>query len=327
MDYIADKDRYQKMKYRRCGASGLLLPEISLGIWHNFGEGCDMQNITEIVTTAFDSGITHFDAANNYGPPPGEAEINFGKILKKELRSYRDEIIVSTKAGYYMWEGPYGEWGSKKYLCASIDQSLRRLQLDYVDIFYHHRPDDNTPLEETACALDLMVRQGKALYIGVSNYNAEQTNKITKIFKELKTPFIIHQARYNLLDRRAENSLIPALTKNNTGLIVFSPLAQGLLTERYFNGIPRGSRASISGFLKSRQVDDAMPKVLKLNEIAQKRGQTLSQMALAWLLGNAAVTSALVGVSTPSQLKENIAAIFSEKFSEEEINLINEITL
>lgn len=327
MSYLPDKQRYSTMEYNRCGKSGLKLPAISLGLWHNFGGNADIANCKEILKTAFDNGITHFDIANNYGPPPGSAEENFGKILKSEFGSLRDELIISTKAGYYMWEGPYGEWGSKKYLFASLDQSLKRTGLDYFDIFYHHRPDTDTPIEETAQALDLIVRQGKALYIGISNYSAEQTRQIIKIFEQLKTPFIIHQAVYNILNRNAEMGLTDTLKEFGKGLIVFCPLAQGLLTDRYLKEIPSDSRAKYSAFLNEESVKSALPKLLKLNKIAQNRGQTLAQMSISWLLNNDAVTSALIGVSKVSQLKENLTAIKYKKFTAEELKAIDDLVL
>lgn len=325
MSYIADSNRYTKMQYRRCGNSGLMLPAISLGLWHNFGTDADLNICKDILYTAFDNGITHFDLANNYGPLPGAAESNFGKILNSGLKAYRDELIISTKAGYHMWEGPYGEWGSKKYLTASLDQSLSRMGLNYVDIFYHHRPDPKTPIEETAQALDLIVRQGKALYIGISNYSAEQTEAIIKIFNELKTPFIIHQAIYNMLNRNPENGLINTLQNNKKGLIVFCPLAQGLLTDRYFGEIPSDSRAKNSVFLKTDTVNDILSKTTKLNEIAKARGQSLAEMALSWLLKNDAVTSVLIGVSKLSQLNKNLLALNYCNFTEEELSEIDQI--
>jgi len=325
MSYTANNSRYQTMKYNRLGNSGLKLSALSLGLWHNFGGGADSVTINEILRTAFDNGITHFDLANNYGPPPGSAEENFGKILKKDFKNYRDEIIISSKAGYFMWEGPYGEWGSKKYLTASLDQSLRRTGLEYFDIFYHHRPDDNTDLEETACALDLFVRQGKALYIGVSNYSAQQTESIIKIFNELKTPFVIHQPKYSLLNRWVEDGLSDVLTKHKKGMIAFSPLAQGMLTDRYLKGIPDDSRVRTSHFLKEEQVNSDLPKIIALNEIAKKRGQSLAQMSIAWLLNKPYITSVLIGVSKVEQLKDNLKAIENTVFSEEELREIDKI--
>ncbi|MDU6525165.1 MAG: aldo/keto reductase, partial [Enterococcus sp.] len=282
--YVADEKRYETMKYNRVGNSGLKLPAISLGLWNNFGGYDNFEKQREIVLGAFDRGITHIDLANNYGPPAGAAEENFGRIMAQDLKPYRDELIISSKAGYYMWPGPYGEWGSKKNIIASCDQSLKRMGLEYVDIFYHHRPDYDTPLEETAGALDLLVRQGKALYIGISNYDAQRTAEITKIFKELKTPFIIHQPRYNMFDRWIEDGLTDVLEEEGLGAIVFSPLAQGLLTDRYLDGIPEDSRAHRSEiqFLNEENVEGTLSIVRELNEIAQKRGQSLAQMAIAW---------------------------------------------
>lgn len=327
MQYLPASDRYSKMIYNRCGASGLKLPSISLGLWHNFGNKADLNVCADIIKAAFDNGVTHFDLANNYGPPAGAAEQNFGKILK-ELSAWRDSLVISSKAGYYMWEGPYGEWGSKKHITASIDQSLKRTGLDYFDIFYHHRPDDNTPLEETAAALDLIVRQGKALYIGISNYNGEQTQKITKIFSELKTPFIIHQPPYNILNRKAvEGGLFEVLQRECKGMIVFSPLAQGLLTDRYLNGIPSDSRAANSHFLKKEQVENTLEKIKKLNEIARERGQTLAQMSISWLLNKPYVTSVLIGASKVSQLLDNLGALRNISFTNEELNKIDSSVL
>lgn len=325
--YIADKERYGKMPYRYVGNSGLKLPAVSLGLWHNFGDVDNLDNQKKILFKAFDHGITHFDIANNYGPPAGSAEKNFGLILKEDLKNYRDEMIISSKAGYYMWEGPYGEWGSKKSIVASCNQSLKRLGLDYVDIFYHHRPDPNTPLEETANALDLLVRQGKTLYIGVSNYTKEQTKDISKIFKELKTPFIIHQPKYNMFNRIPEDGLFDVLKEEKLGSIVFSPLAQGLLTNRYLNGLPNDSRAfsSNSPFLSKENVDKTMETVKKLNDIAIKRGQSLAQMSLAWNLRNDAVTSVLIGASKVSQLENNLMALENLEFSKEELDAIDAI--
>lgn len=321
MNYIANESRYQKMPYRRAGHSGLKLPAISLGLWHNFGETDKVANQKEIIFGAFDMGITHFDLANNYGPPPGSAESNFGNILHTELRRYRDEMIISSKAGYYMWPGPYGEWGCKKNIIASCNQSLQRLQLDYVDIFYHHRPDPETPIEETAGALDLLVRQGKALYIGVSNYSAEQTRAIAKVFRELDTPFIIHQPRYSMLDRWIEDGLTDVLAEEGIGAITFSPLAQGLLTDRYLKGIPADSRAARpdSPFLSAERVDQAMNTVQRLNQMAQQRGQSLAEMAIAWNLQQPVVTSVLVGASRLSQLQDSVHALSNVDFTTEEL--------
>ena len=327
--YVANKKRYENMQYNRVGNSGLKLPAMSLGLWHNFGDVDRLQTQKDILFCAFDHGITHFDLANNYGPPAGSAEKNFGRILREDFKSYRDELIISSKAGYYMWPGPYGEWGSKKNIVASCDQSLKRMGLDYVDIFYHHRPDPETPIEETAQALDLLVRQGKALYIGVSNYSAEQTREITKVFKELRTPFIIHQPRYNMMDRWIEDGLTDVLAQEHLGAITFSPLAQGILTDRYLNGIPEDSRAgrSSSPFLSPEKVDETIDKVRKLNDIAKKRGQTLAEMALAWNLQEPTVTSVLIGASRVSQLEDNLKALDTLDFYEEELQKIDKILL
>jgi len=327
MIYQPKSDRYQQMNYRRCGNSGLKLPEISLGLWHNFG-GVDVyENYRAILQLAFDSGITHFDLANNYGPPPGSAEENFGLILKKDFIGYRDELIISTKAGFHMWEGPYGEWGSKKYLVSSLDQSLKRMQLDYVDIFYHHRPDPDTPLEETMAALDLIVRQGKALYVGLSNYETSEFNKAVKILNHLGTPCIIHQPKYSMFERWVEGSLLDALEKHQVGCIPFSPLAQGLLSNKYLNGIPEDSRwAKPHGFLNDKDVTpDKIEKVKKLNAIAESRDQTLAQMAIAWLLKDKRVTSVLVGASKPAQLADSLKALDNIKFEKLELEAIEQI--
>jgi L-glyceraldehyde 3-phosphate reductase len=327
MAYIADEKRYEKMIYNRCGKSGLKLPAISLGLWHNFGDINVFENSRALIRKSFDLGITHFDLANNYGPPPGSAEENFGRILKMDFEPYRDEMVISTKAGYGMWEGPYGDHGSKKYLVASLDQSLRRMGLDYVDIFYHHRPDPDTPLEETMSALDLIVRQGKALYVGVSNYNAEQTSEAAKILKRLGTPFVIHQPRYNMMDRWIENGLQTVLEEEGIGTIAFVPLAQGQLTNKYLNGVPSDSRAAgPSRFLNVNDItEEKINKLRRLNEIAEKRGQSLAQMALAWVLRGGKVTSALIGASKVSQLEENVAALDNLSFTQEELNTIDEI--
>lgn len=327
MAYEPSKERYSTMKYRRCGASGLQLPAISLGLWHNFGHVDEYENGHKMVKYAFDQGITHFDLANNYGPPPGSAEENFGKMLKEDLHPFRDEMIISTKAGYHMWEGPYGDWGSRKYLLSSLDQSLKRMGLEYVDIFYHHRPDPNTPIEESALALDHAVKQGKALYVGVSNYRPEQTAEITKIFKELKTPFVIHQPRYSMFDRWVEDGLLDTLEANGVGSIVFSPLAQGLLTDKYLKGIPKDSRAAKDwGFLKSDHItEEKINKVLALQKIAEARGQEISQLAIAWLLRNDVVTSVLIGASSVEQLKQNLASIDHIEFSPQELDEIEKI--
>lgn len=327
--YEPNSKRYLTMTYNRCGKSGLKLPAVSLGLWHNFGDTADYENMKALVFTAFDNGITHFDLANNYGPAPGSAEKNFGKILKEELSSYRDELIISTKAGYDMWEGPYGNWGSRKYLLASLDQSLKRLGLDYVDIFYHHRPDPDTPLEETMGALAHAVRSGKALYAGLSNYSGEQLEKAVKILTELKCPFIINQNRYSIFDRTIEqNGLKSTAVRLEKGIIAFSPLAQGMLTNRYLNGIPADSRIMTDGrFLKQSAVTpERLEQIRKLNEIAKERGQTLAEMALAWVLKDGVVTSVLIGASKPSQILDNIKAINNTAFSAEELKRIDEIS-
>lgn len=326
--YKPNSERYLTMTYNRCGKSGLKLPAVSLGLWHNFGDTADYENMKALVFTAFDNGITHFDLANNYGPAPGSAERNFGKILKEELSPYRDELIISTKAGYDMWEGPYGNWGSRKYLLASLDQSLKRLGLDYVDIFYHHRPDPDTPLEETMGALTRAVRSGKALYAGLSNYNGEQLEKAVKILTELKCPFIINQNRYSIFDRTIEqNGLKSTAVRLEKGIIAFSPLAQGMLTDRYLNGIPADSRIMTDGrFLKQSAVTpERLEQIRKLNEIAKERGQTLAEMALAWVLKGGVVTSVLIGASKPSQILDNIKAINNTAFSAEELEKINKV--
>lgn len=328
--YKPNSERYLTMTYNRCGKSGLKLPAVSLGLWHNFGDTADYENMKALVFTAFDNGITHLDLANNYGPAPGSAERNFGKILKEELSPYRDELIISTKAGYDMWEGPYGNWGSRKYLLASLDQSLKRLGLDYVDIFYHHRPDPDTPLEETMGALTSAVRSGKALYAGLSNYSGEQLEKAVKILTELKCPFIINQNRYSIFDRKIEqNGLKSTAARLEKGIIAFSPLAQGMLTDRYLNGIPADSRIMTDGrFLKQSAVTpERLEQIRKLNEIAKERGQTLAEMALAWVLKGGVVTSVLIGASKPSQILDNIKAINNTAFSAEELKKIDEISL
>ena len=327
MNYQAKSDRYEQIPYRRCGKSGIKLPAISLGLWHNFG-GVDVyENYRDMLRVAFDKGITHFDLANNYGPPPGSAEENFGRILKQDFMSYRDELIISTKAGYHMWEGPYGEWGSKKYLVASLDQSLKRMGLDYVDIFYSHRPDPDTPLEETMGALDLIVRQGKALYVGVSNYTAEQTTEAISILKRLGTPCLIHQPKYSMFDRWAEGGLMDVLEQENVGCIPFSPLAQGLLTNKYLKGIPADSRAARpDGFLQEAAITEGvLSKIRNLNDLAQKRNQSLAQMALAWLLKDARVTSVLIGASRTTQLLDSLECLKNLNFSIEELNAIEDI--
>lgn len=325
MNYLANEARYDSMSYRRCGKSGLLLPAISLGLWHNFGSVDRFDNMLDMLKFAFDNGITHFDLANNYGPEPGSAEENFGKVLSREFKAYRDEMIVSTKAGYLMWPGPYGEWGSKKYLVASINQSLKRMGLDYVDVFYSHRPDPNTPLEETMGALDLLVRQGKALYAGISNYSAEETQRAEAILNDLGTPCLIHQPRYSILDRWVEKGLLDVLGKRGIGCIAFSPLAQGLLTNRYLDEIPADSRiAKPHGFLKSEMLTEERQAALqKLNEIAKARGQSLAQMSIAWLLKDSRITSVLVGASSVNQLDDNLKALKNISFSAEELDLID----
>ncbi|APZ48591.1 L-glyceraldehyde 3-phosphate reductase [Jeotgalibaca sp. PTS2502] len=325
--YQANENRYKNMSYRQVGKSGLKLPAISLGLWHNFGDVDSLENQRAILRTAFDNGVTHFDLANNYGPPAGSAETNFGRLFKEDFKTYRDELIISSKAGYYMWPGPYGEWGSKKSIIASCNQSLQRMGLDYVDIFYHHRPDPNTPIIETAQALDLLVKQGKALYIGVSNYSPEQTAEISKWFKEWHTPFIIHQPAYNMFNRWIEDGLTDVLAEEELGAIVFSPLAQGLLTNRYLNGIPEGSRAhrSDSPFLSAENVDNTINTVRQLNAVAEKRGQTLAEMALAWNLRQPVVSSVLIGASRVSQLEDNLKALQNLDFSAEELAEIDRI--
>lgn len=327
MSYTPLDKRYDAMEYRRCGHSGLLLPAVSLGLWHNFGYVDTLENCREILHLAFDSGITHFDLANNYGPPPGSAEENFGRILKSDFHSYRDQLIISSKAGYYMWPGPYGEWGSKKYLVASLDQSLRRMGLDYVDIFYHHRPDPNTPLEETMMALDLIVRQGKALYAGISNYQAPEAERAIQILRQLGTPCLIHQPKYSMFERWVEGGLLDLLEKEGVGCIPFSPLAQGLLTNKYLKGIPEDSRAHKStGFLQEREVTpEKVAKVAQLNELAIKRDQTLAQMALAWILRDKRITSVLIGVSRPEQVTDSLQCFRNTWFSAEELAKIEGI--
>ena len=326
--YTADEKRYDSMKYNRCGRSGLLLPAVSLGLWHNFGSGASFENMQNMCYTAFDNGITHFDLANNYGPVVGAAEENFGRILAKGLGRYRDELVISTKAGYDMWEGPYGNWGSRKYLVVSLDQSLKRMGVEYVDIFYHHRPDPETPLEETARALDDIVRSGKALYVGISNYNKEQTIQIAKLFKDMGTPFIINQRKYSMLVRDIETDGLKAYAKaNGIGIITFCPLAQGLLTDRYLNGIPQDSRIRTDGrFLKEDAIDEnTIAKIRALNDIAKQRGQSLAQLALAWILRDDDITSVLIGASRPSQIIDNVGMLSNLSFSEEERSRIDDI--
>jgi L-glyceraldehyde 3-phosphate reductase len=327
MAYTPDPNRYQSMQYRRCGRSGLMLPAISLGLWHNFGHVDDLKNSRKMLRLAFDRGITHFDLANNYGPPPGSAEENFGYILKKDFSAYRDELIISTKAGYLMWEGPYGNWGSKKYLVSSLDQSLKRMGLDYVDIFYHHRPDPDTPLEETMATLDLVVRQGKALYAGISNYHPAEAEKALQILKQLGTPCVIHQPKYSMFERWVENGLLDLLEKEGVGCIPFSPLAQGLLTDKYLKGIPKDSRAAKShGFLQEKEItEEKLHTIRALNGIAEQRGQSLAQMALAWILKDPRITSLLVGVSRPQQLEDLLGSLDNTVFSQEELEGIEGI--
>ena len=324
MTYLAHPDRYQQMEYRRSGRSGLRLPAISLGLWHNFGDSTRVDNSRELLRHAFDRGITHFDLANNYGPPPGSAEENFGRILREDFRGYRDELIISTKAGYTMWDGPYGDWGSRKYLIASLDQSLKRMGLEYVDIFYHHRPDPDTPLEETMRALDQVVRQGKALYAAISNYPAARAAEAIAMLRDLGTPCLIHQPRYSMFERGPEAGLLDALGDSGTGCIAFSPLAGGILTDRYLQGIPQDSRAaSGSKFLREEQLtDEKMEKVRQLNDIAQQRGQKLAQMALAWVLRDARVTSVLIGASKTAQIDDAVAMLANRHFTVAELAAI-----
>jgi L-glyceraldehyde 3-phosphate reductase len=324
--YRAVEDRYDEMNFRRCGRSGILLPAISLGLWHNFGYIDNLDRSRRTLRTAFDAGITHFDLANNYGPPYGSAEEHFGLLLKHDFLPYRDELIISSKAGFDMWAGPYGNWGSRKYLVASCDQSLRRMGLDYVDIFYHHRPDPETPLEETMGALDYLVRQGKALYVGISNYPADMAQEAFRILNELGTPCLIHQAKYSMFERWVEDELLNVLDQEGVGCIAFSPLAQGMLTDKYINGIPAGSRAAKEmTYLEQSQVEAMLPKIRQLNEIAIARGQKLSQMALSWLLKDDRVTSVLIGASSAGQLKENMASLDKLEFDEDEIRKIDEV--
>ena len=329
MSYSPEQGRYNEMQYRRCGNSGLMLPALSLGLWHNFGEIDDFEKCREIVHTAFDNGITHFDLANNYGPPPGAAEVTFGKILSRDLRPYRDELIISSKAGWPMWPGPYGDWGSKKYLMASLHQSLNRMGLEYVDIFYHHRPDPVTPLEVTMRTLDLMVRQGKALYIGISSYSAEETKKAIDILNSLGTPLLIHQPKYSMLERWVEEKLLDVLDDNGVGCITFSSLAQGLLTNKYLNGIPVDSRAASARGNGALEADAITPstlqKVDRLNSMAKSRGQSLAQMALAWVLKDKKITSVIIGASKSSQVIDSIQCIKNPHFSTDELQQIEEI--
>lgn len=328
--YIADKDRYNKLEYARCGKSGLKLPRVSLGLWHNFGDNNDFKTMQKLCFTAFDNGITHFDLANNYGTPYGSAEINFGRILKQDLKKYRDELLISTKAGYDMWEGPYGNWGSRKYLIASLDQSLKRMGLEYVDIFYHHRMDKDTPLEETMGALNQIVQSGKALYVGLSNYDGETLAKASEILTQMHCPFIINQNRYSIFDRTIENNGLKEMAhKLNKGIIAFSPLAQGLLTDRYLKGIPEDSRIKTDGrFLKAEILTEKkLIQIANLNEIAKQRGQSLAQMALAWILKDNIVTSVLIGASKPEQILMNLEAMNNIAFSSEELKLIDDNSL
>lgn len=328
--YIADKDRYNKLEYARCGKSGLKLPRVSLGLWHNFGDNNDFKTMQKLCFNAFDNGITHFDLANNYGPPYGSAEINFGRILRQDLKKYRDELLISTKAGYDMWEGPYGNWGSRKYLIASLDQSLKRMGLEYVDIFYHHRMDKDTPLEETMGALNQIVQSGKALYVGLSNYDGETLAKASEILTQMHCPFIINQNRYSIFDRTIENNGLKEMAhKLNKGIIAFSPLAQGLLTDRYLKGIPEDSRIKTDGrFLKAEILTEKkLIQIANLNEIAKQRGQSLAQMALAWILKDNIVTSVLIGASKPEQILMNLEAMNNIAFSSEELKLIDDNSL
>ncbi len=328
--YTADKSRYDSMKYVHCGKSGLCLPQISLGLWHNFGDTASFANMKQLCFTAFDNGITHFDLANNYGPEPGSAEKNFGRILKEDLMAYRDELVISTKAGYEMWDGPYGNWGSRKHMLASLDQSLKRMGLEYVDIFYHHRMDKNTPLEETMSALNQAVKSGKAIYAGLSNYDGETLAKATAILNEMHCPFIINQNRYSIFDRTIENNgLKETAHKLQKGIIAFSPLAQGMLTDKYLHGIPSDSRIKTDGrFLKAAALTESrLNQIAKLNEMAKDRGQTLAEMALSWVLKDGIVTSVLIGASKPMQILDNIKAIENTSFTDEELKKIDEISL
>lgn len=327
--YTASKERYTTMEYDHCGNSGLMLPKVSLGLWHNFGDTANFENMRKLCFTAFDSGITQFDLANNYGPEPGSAEKNFGRILKEDLGVYRDELIITTKAGYEMWDGPYGNWGSRKYLLASLDQSLKRMGLDYVDIFYHHRMDPETPLEETILALDQIVRSGKALYAGISNYDGVHAKKALEIAKEIHLPLIINQNRYNIFDRTVENNDLKAYARESgMGLICFSPLAQGMLSEKYINGIPADSRVARDGrFLHAEDITpEKIEKIKKLDALAKERGQSLPQMALSWLLKDSDVTSVLIGASKPEQILSNIGIIGHTTFTKEELDLIDQIS-
>lgn len=326
LPYLPNENRYNEMTYQRCGNSGILLPKISLGLWHNFGFNDNFGNARNILRKAFDLGITHFDLANNYGPPYGSAEENFGRILNKDFQNYRDELFIASKAGYDMWPGPYGNWGSKKYLIASLDQSLKRMGVEYVDVFYHHRPDPETPLEETMSALSQIVKQGKALYIGLSRYSPEETEKASQLLKEMGTPLLIHQSKYSMFEREVEKELLPKLREQKIGTIVFSPLAQGMLTNKYVDGIPKDSRANKENtYLDSNVVEENLQKIKALHEMAQERDQKLSQMAIAWLLNNSSVTTVLVGASSAEQLEENIGALSKSSFTVEELNKIEKI--
>jgi len=327
MTYQPSTGRYKNMEYRRCGSSGLKLSAMSLGLWHNFGHVNDFENGRNLIKTAFDNGITHFDLANNYGPPPGSAEENFGKILSQDFQSYRDELIISTKAGYTMWDGPYGDWGSKKYLVSSLDQSLKKMKLDYVDIFYHHRPDPETPLEETMAALDLIVRQGKALYVGISNYRPEEASKAINILRYLGTPCLIHQPKYSMFERWIEDGLLDLLEEEGVGCIPFSPLAQGLLTDKYLHGIPADSRVAMSGiFLNENHITpERIEKIKALNEIASQRDQRLAHMALSWILKDERITSVLIGASKPEQITDSLNALKNTSFSNDELLAINKV--
>lgn len=331
MTYLPDSNRYQKMEYRRCGNSGLMLPALSLGLWHNFGAIDNTENARNILHTAFDNGITHFDLANNYGPPAGSAETTFGQIFKQDFKPFRDELLISTKAGWPMWEGPYGDLGSKKHLIASLDQSLKRMDLEYVDIFYHHRPDPNTPMEETMAALDLIVRQGKALYVGISSYSPAETQKAFTILKQLGTPCVIHQPKYSMLERSVEDGLLDVLELNGIGGIAFSPLAQGLLTNKYLNGIPENSRATAHRGNGAIEEDAITPeniaKVKKLNEMALERGQTLAQMALSWVMKDKRISSVIIGASKPEQVIDSVGCLKNTSFSAEELKAINQILI
>jgi L-glyceraldehyde 3-phosphate reductase len=326
--YLPAQDRYEHASYARCGLSGLRLPRISLGLWQNFGGSAPFENSREMVLKSFDAGITHFDLANNYGPPPGSAEENFGRILKQDLAAYRDELVISTKAGYLMWPGPYGEWGSRKYLLSSLDQSLKRMGLDYVDIFYSHRYDPETPLEETMGALDTAVRSGRALYVGISSYGPDKTREAALLLREMKTPFIIHQPSYSMFNRWVERDLLDLLEREGLGCIVFSPLAQGLLTNRYLGGVPADARAALDGsFRKAMLSENNLANVRALNEIAQQRGQTLAQMAIAWVLRQPAVTSALIGASRWSQIQECLGALDNPHFTPQELKRIDQFAV